>query len=107
MFGRPYGNLISMGRLGGWTRFAVILGVGMVLSFVLRAAGAGLLFPLAMPAVVLTAGYFSMKADQPRRCPTCDLRLAYRDLGGGRGMFECPSLCGYRIMVAKGNRRRP
>jgi hypothetical protein len=87
-------------------RFVVVMACAGVLSFALRAAGVGLLLPLLLPIPSLALAYYSMKANQPRTCPRCGLRLSYRPLGRDRGMFECPALCGYRTMV-EGGRRRP
>jgi hypothetical protein len=99
------GNWASMGPGGGIKRMAIVIGASAVLGFMLRAAGVTLLLPLLMPVPALAMGYYSMKANQPPRCPNCDLRLSYRRLGSGHGMLECPALCGYRKLVEGGPRR--
>lgn len=91
-----------MGR--GW-RFLLVLVATLVLSVALRAVGVGLFLPLILPIPSLALAYFSMKENQPPKCPSCELRLSYRKLGPNHGMLECPALCGYRRMV--GDPRRP
>jgi hypothetical protein len=95
----------SWTAVGGTKRIVVYMAGAAVLSFLLRAVGVGVLLPLLMPIPILAMTYYSMKGNQPATCPTCGLRLSYRPLGQGRGMLECPALCGYRKMVERGQRR--
>jgi hypothetical protein len=89
----------------GW-RILLVVGTTLVLGTALRAVGVGLILPLLLPIPSLAMAYFSMKENQPPRCPTCDLRLSYRKLGPNHGLLECPAMCGYRRMVGD-PRRRP
>lgn len=85
--------------MGRGPRILLVMVATMLLAIALRAAGVGLVLPLLLPIPSLAMAYFSMKANQPPKCPTCDLRLSYRRLGPNHGMLECPSLCGYRRLV--------
>ena len=86
-------------------KLVVVLLVTLVVSAMLRMAGPAVLFPF-LPLVPLAAigvtRYRSQREEERQmRCPRCDLRLAFRQLGPSHGMLECPALCGYRRFVSR------
>ena len=91
-------------------KLVVVLVVTLLISVGLRAAGPAVFFPFVplVPLAILGVTRVRAQREQERlmRCPTCGLRLAFRQLGPSHGMLECPALCGYRRFVQRPDARR-